>query len=53
MSSDAAAAGKDISSSVHILHEAAANRSISPKGVFAAFRELEKKKLDVSCRCTT
>lgn len=31
---------------MNILHEAAANRSISPKGVFAAFRELEKKKLD-------
>ena len=41
-------AGKDTSTCVKLLQQAAATRAVAPKEVFAAIRKLEKEKLSVS-----
>ncbi len=41
-------AGKDTSTCVKLLQQAAATRSVAPKEVFSAIRKLEKEKLSVS-----
>ena len=52
----AAFAGKDTDTCIELLHQAAATRTIAPKDLFAAIRQLEKQKLSVStssyCQCT-